>query len=53
MTNLSSNPILIDKFWESIPPAWRKNSQPDPNYCSGKIPYDRGAIPGFEANPQG
>lgn len=24
MTILSSNPNLIDKFWESIPPAWRK-----------------------------
>jgi len=24
MTNSISNPILIDKFWESIPPAWRQ-----------------------------
>ncbi len=24
MPNSSSNSILIDKFWESIPPAWRQ-----------------------------
>jgi DNA-binding MarR family transcriptional regulator len=24
MTITFANPILIDKFWESIPPAWRK-----------------------------
>jgi DNA-binding MarR family transcriptional regulator len=24
MPNVISNPILIEKFWECIPPAWRK-----------------------------
>ena len=24
MPNLPSSPILIDKFWESVPPAWRQ-----------------------------
>jgi DNA-binding MarR family transcriptional regulator len=24
MTNQTSNSILVDKFWESVPPAWRK-----------------------------
>jgi len=24
MSNQTLNPILIDKFWESIPPAWRQ-----------------------------
>jgi DNA-binding MarR family transcriptional regulator len=24
MPNLKPNPILIDKFWESVPPAWRQ-----------------------------
>jgi DNA-binding MarR family transcriptional regulator len=24
MSNLPSNPVLIDKFWESVPPAWRQ-----------------------------
>jgi len=23
MSNPSSSPVLIDKFWESVPPAWR------------------------------
>jgi DNA-binding MarR family transcriptional regulator len=24
MSELISNPVLIDKFWESVPPAWRQ-----------------------------
>jgi len=24
MSNPSSSPVLIDKFWESVPPAWRQ-----------------------------
>src|SRR5450756_2209874 len=24
MPNPASSPILIDKFWESVPPAWRQ-----------------------------